>query len=153
MPAEIVYEDDNSVAFLDIAPRSTGMTIVASKQHYSFFDENIELSTKIFQSAQIVAQMIKQALNPLAIDFSVIPSQEVPHFHIRVYPVYEKEVPLVENQPKQVTGQELKEVAERIRSKNEVKQEKIEEPKVEEKEEPKRSKEEIEWIKRQLEIA
>lgn len=149
IPTKIVYEDLNSVAFLDINPRSTGMTIVAAKQHYKEFDENLEASTAVFQSAQLVAKMIKQALNPLAIDFSIIPSQEVPHFHIRLYPVYEKEVPLAENQPKQVTEQELNQIAEKIKAvKIETKKEEpkhVEPPK-------ERSKEETYWIKREMEV-
>lgn len=154
-PAKIVYEDENSVAFLDINPRSTGMTIVSPKQHYNSFDENVDLSTKVFQSAEIVAEMIKQSLNPANIDFSIIPSKEVPHFHIRVYPVYENEIPLVENQPKKVTEEELNETARKIKSvkielaKNEEPAEVFEEEEIEE---PKRSKEDIKAIKREMEL-
>ncbi|MBI4010328.1 MAG: HIT domain-containing protein [Candidatus Aenigmarchaeota archaeon] len=153
--AFVVYEDLNSIAFLDIAPRSAGMTIIAPKQHYIEFDENLESSTTVFQAAQIVGKMIKKALNPLTVDFSIIPSQEVPHFHIRVYPVYEKEIPLVENQPMQTTEQELNDVANKIKAVH-VEMPKKEVPMPEVKDEkstgPSRSKEDVYWIKRESEV-
>mgnify|MGYP001560229375 CR=1 FL=1 len=152
----VVYEDLNTVSFLDIMPRSTGMTIVAPKQHYTEFDENLESSTAAFQSAQIVAKMIKKALNPITVDFSIIPSQEVPHFHIRVYPVYEKEIPLVENQPKQATEQELSDIANKIKSIHvELPKKDVNLPEVKEEKpaETPRSKEDVYWIKRESEVA
>lgn len=153
IPAKIVYEDLHSVAFLDINPRSKGMTLVVPKHHYKEFDENSEISTATFQSAQNVGKMIKQALQPQAIDFSIIPSKEVQHFHVRVYPVNENEIPLVENQPQQTNENELDEIASKIKS---VKIEEPQKPVEEKKEEVKpveRSKEEVEWIKRELDIA
>lgn len=154
--AFVVYEDLNTISFLDIMPRSTGMTLVVPKQHYTEFDENLESSTATFQASQIVAKMIKKSLNPITVDFSIIPSQEVPHFHIRVYPVYEKEIPLVENQPRQATEQELNDTANKIKSIH-VEMPKREEPLPEVKEEKPtespRSKEDAYWIKRESEVA
>ena len=151
----VVYEDLNSIAFLDISPRSTGMTLIVPKQHYTEFDENLESSTATFQAAQIVGTMIKKALNPITIDFSIIPSQEVQHFHIRVYPVYEKEIPLVENQPIQSNEQELNEVANKIKSIHvETPKRELPVPEVKEEkhEESKRSKDDVYWIKREGEV-
>lgn len=151
--SNIVYEDDVSIAFLDVAPRSKGMTIVVPKQHYKEFDENFELSQKILQSALIVAEMVKQALQPKSISLSIIPSEAVPHFHARIYPVYENEMPLVENQPIQVSEEDLKIIAEKIKAVRVVvkKEEKVEEPKIPE--EKTRSPEEIFWIKRSMDLA
>ncbi len=151
MPAKVVYEDENSIAVLDINPRSTGMTLVVSKQHLKDFDENFESSIKVFSSALIVAEMIKQTLQPKAVSISIIPT-EMQHFHIRIYPVYENEIPLIENQPKKVSEQELNSVAEKIKSvkitlKKEVKKEVVRKPR-----EKKRSKEDVYWIKRAMQL-
>ena len=154
--AFVIYEDLNSVSFLDIMPRSTGMTLVVPKQHYAEFDENLESSVATFQAAQVVGKAIKKALNPITLDFSIIPSQEVPHFHIRVYPVYDKEIPLVENQPKQATEQELNEVMNKIKSIHiEMPKRDVHLPEVKEEKpsEPERSKEDVYWIKRESEVA
>ena len=157
--SKIVHEDEVSLAFLDINPRSKGMTIVIPKQHYQNFDENFELSARVFLSALIVAEKLKQALNPKEIFFSIIPSELVKHFHIRVYPVYENQIPLAEAQPLKISEAELEAMAEKIRSiKIEFKQakekvEKKEEVKEVKEEEKKRTEEEIYWIKRDFEIA
>lgn len=149
--SKIVHEDEISLSFLDINPRTKGMSIVIPKQHYENFDENFEISARVFLSALIVAEKIKQALNPKQIFFSIIPSELVKHFHIRVYPVFD-EIPLIESKPLIVSEAELESVAEKIRSiRIEFREEKKEE-KEEKKEERKRSEEEVYWIKRDFEI-
>jgi len=155
VPSRIVYEDEFSIGFLDVNPRSKGMTLVISKQHYDKFDENFELTNKVFQSAMIVAEKVKKALDPKSISFSIIDSPAVHHFHIRVYPVYEGEIPLGEGEPQKITEGELEEIARKIKSEKvdfvfEEKKEEKEEPEVEEVKD--RSKEETYWIKRELEL-
>lgn len=159
IPSKIVFEDDFSTAFLDIAPRSRGMTIIAPKQHYKEFDENFELSQKVFSSALVVAEMVKQALAPKSVSMSIITSEEVPHFHIRLYPVYEEEqVPLVENRSIETSEVELESIAQKIRGikieirKEEVKEEKVEEKKEETPKSKSRSRKDIYWLKRSMEI-
>lgn len=157
MPAKIIYEDDSSIAFLDINPRSKGMAILAPKQHYKEFDENFDLSFKLMQTALIVAEMLKQALQTKSVSIAMMSSETVHHFHVRLYPVYEKEIPLIENKPIKISELELDALAEKIRGiKVEVKlpeakekEEVAEEPKPKPK---KRKKEEIEWVKRELEV-
>lgn len=147
VPAKIVYEDEFTLAFLDVRPRSKGMTILVPKQHFENFDENPELSLKVFSSASTISERIKKALQPTAVTISLMPS-EVKHFHLRIYPYYKDEVPLIESQPKEMKESELEAVAEKIR------QARVEEkPKVEKKEEVKRTEEDIRWIKRELELA
>lgn len=158
MPAKVVYEDQDSMAFLDINPRSKGMCIVVPKKHYINFDENFELSSKIFDKALIVGEKIKKSLNPMTVTFSIMQAQ-VPHFHVRVYPVYKDQIPLVENKPVEITEEELDSLAHRIRTalvswggrKTKEVVDKSEEKK-EEKPEEKKSKEDIDWIKRQMEM-
>ena len=162
IPAKVVYEDDATISFLDINPRSAGMCIVIPKQHYHEFDENFELSNRVLQTAMVVAKMIKQSLQPKAVDFAVIPSEAVTHFHARVYPVYEDEIPLIENQPKQVTEQELNELCGKIKSARvdvsffakEVVAEKQEKEVEKEKRprEKRRSKKAVYWMRREMEV-
>ncbi len=158
IPAKIVYEDNFALAFLDINPRSKGMTIVVPKKHYQNFDQDLQTSLKTYEAAQKVALKIKKALNPKAILFSILPSQ-IPHFHIRIYPITsEKEIPLIENRPIPIKPEELDSLASKIKSVRLPEEISIipkkEEKKIkEEKEkEEKRSEEEIFWVKRELEI-
>lgn len=149
IPAKIIHEDENSISILDINPRSKGMTLVIPKKHYKDFSEDFELSTKTFNSALIVAETIRQALQPKDIEISILPS-EIQHFHIRVYPVYEDEIPLVETQPKQITEKELDEIAEKIKAVRTIEKEEVKEE--EKPEEPKRSEEDTYWIRRETEL-
>jgi len=158
IPAFIVQEDEDSAAFLDINPRCKGMCIVVPKQHFDTFDQNRELASKLFDKALILAEKIQKALNPLTVFMSVMPTQ-IPHFHIRVYPVYKDQIPLIENKPIETTEEELIDVARRISSvpaewsgRKEVK---VVERNVEKKEQPKieRSEEDKFWVKRNMDMA
>jgi len=114
MPSKIVYEDEYSIAFLDLMPRSKGMCLVIPKKHFQNFDDDLELSKKTFESALIVGKKIKQSLQPLSVFFSIMEGQ-VPHFHIRVYPVYQDQIPLLENKPLKIDEGELNLLAEKIK--------------------------------------
>ena len=159
IPAFIVHEDEDCVAFLDINPRSKGMSIVVPRQHFVTFDENRELASKLFDKALIVAEKIKKGLNPITIFISVMPAQ-VPHFHMRVYPVYRDQIPLMENKPIETSEDELSDIARRVRTvpvewkgrkEVEIVEKKVEEEK---KEEPKeKDEEDIFWYKRGMDIA
>lgn len=114
--SEVVYEDKDSIAFLDIRPRSKGMTIVVPKEHYDEIGDNPVESLKTFQSAEIVSQMIKRALDARFVEMGIIRSEDVKHFHIRLYPVYTEERPITEAQPLNMNEPELEALAEKIRS-------------------------------------
>lgn len=159
IPAKIVYEDQEAVAFLDINPRSKGMCLIVPRKHFTSFEQDRELASRLFDKAMIVAEKIRRSLNPMTIYMSVMPAQ-VPHFHIRVYPVYKEQVPLVENKPLEISPEELDDLARRIRLVNvnwKGRQEvKVVEKKVEEKQEeqkPERSQEDIDYIKRTMDTA
>ncbi|MCD6402874.1 MAG: HIT family protein [Candidatus Aenigmarchaeota archaeon] len=154
IPAITVYEDENTLAFIDINPRSKGMCIVIPKKHFVNFDDDMDTASKVFDTALIVAKKIKIALGLEAVFIAMLIGQ-VPHFNVRVYPVYKDQIPLFENKPIKVNQKELAEIAEKIKKaevnwkretkrKEEVIVEKKEEPKQEEKVD----KEEEFWIKR-----
>jgi histidine triad (HIT) family protein len=153
IPAKIVYEDDTSIAFLDIHPRSLGMTIVVPRQHFAEAGDAPDISAKTFESALRISEILKKVISPQTTYFSVIPSREIPHFHVRVYPVTD-EVPLIENQPRKLSEEDLENIAKRIREaaasglqeSHQAPQDE-EEPEVEDG----RSEEEVDWIRRQVE--
>ncbi len=117
MPAKIVYEDENALAFLDVMPRSKGMCIVIPKKHYTDPSDDFEISSKLFDVALIISEKIKKSLNPIAVFLSVIQTQ-IPHFHIRVYPVYQDQIPLFENKPQETNEEELNSLAQKIKDEN-----------------------------------
>src|SRR5574343_124974 len=84
IPANIVYEDDNFLAFLDINPQSPGHTQVIPKKHYRWVWDTPNTS-EYFEIAKKIAIAQKKAFNT---DFilSKIMGDEVPHAHIWVFP-------------------------------------------------------------------
>ncbi|MFH8080646.1 MAG: HIT family protein [Candidatus Aenigmatarchaeota archaeon] len=155
LASRIVYEDNETMAFLDITPRSKGMCLVIPKKHIENFNQDVNLAKECFETALIVEQKIFKSLKPLAVFIAALPSQ-VPHAHLRVYPVYEKEIPLIENKPIQTNDAELDEIAKKLKSVNIEKAKKnIEEnkPKEEKKVVTDEKKEDTSWIKRYFEVA
>ncbi|MEI6396505.1 MAG: HIT domain-containing protein [Candidatus Taylorbacteria bacterium] len=92
IPANIVYEDDDFLAFLDIHPQSPGHALVIPKVHYRFVwdvpadsAKNGATIGKYFEVVNKIAQAQKKAFNQEMI-LSKIVGEEVPHAHIWVYP-------------------------------------------------------------------
>ena len=155
MPAKVVYEDDYSIAFLDINPRSKGMTIVAAKKHYTVPSEDTQTTMNIFRVAIAIEGAIRKALDPLDVSMAVMPSP-MNHFHVRLYPVYKDQMPIGEGQPMKTTEEELNDVVMKISSAG-IKVEKAapvpaeQEPEVEEEPEDTRTKKDIDHIRREIE--
>ncbi|MBI4894521.1 MAG: HIT domain-containing protein [Candidatus Aenigmarchaeota archaeon] len=116
IPAKKVYENSDTVAFLDINPRSRGMSVVIPKKHYANMNDEPLTSSNVFQVSQNVVKMIKDSLSPDTVYLSVMPSQEVPHFHVKLYPVYGDERPLSESQAVKASDQDLEAISNSIKS-------------------------------------
>ncbi len=149
--SEIIYEDENFIAFLDIHPRSRGMTLIIPKKHLRSLEEDQDASKQLFSVAIRVVSAIKKALSPIGLSVAYLPSQ-IEHLHLRIYPYFENEIPLIENKPIDVSAEELKKIAEKIREKILIDNRLSEEKKMEKKEEEK-SEEERFWSKRDWFIA
>lgn len=82
--ANILYEDDNFVAFLDIRPLSPGHALIIPKQHYRWVWDVPNIG-EYFELARNIARAQQKAFNQEMI-MSKIVGEEVPHAHIWVYP-------------------------------------------------------------------
>jgi diadenosine tetraphosphate (Ap4A) HIT family hydrolase len=92
------------------------MTVVIPKKHYVNMNDEPLISNKIFQVSQNVVKMIQDSLSPDTVYLSVMPSQEVPHFHVKLYPVYGEERPISESQATKADDQELESLSQSIKS-------------------------------------
>ena len=89
LPATILYEDDNSVAFLDHRPLFPGHTLLVPRLHVETLGE---LETKLvgpyFEAAQLIARGVEAAMDAegtfVAMNNRV--SQSVPHLHVHIVP-------------------------------------------------------------------
>ena len=84
IPAEIVYEDNDFLAFLDINPRSVGHTLVIPKNHYRWVWE-IPNAGEFFEIVKKVALSQKEAFSQDII-LGKIEGKDVPHAHFWVFP-------------------------------------------------------------------
>ena len=89
LPATIVYEDENALAFLDHRPLFPGHALLVPRQHVETLGE---LETKLvgpyFEAAQLLARAVESAMDAegtfVAMNNRV--SQSVPHLHVHIVP-------------------------------------------------------------------
>ena len=91
IPSYKVYEDERTYAFLDINPLSDGhVLVVAKKQVDKFYDLDDEDYQALFATVKKVAKRIEQVLGVRA--GIVVEGLEVPHAHVHVVPMYDRNV-------------------------------------------------------------
>jgi len=86
IPSHKVYEDDKTLAFLDINPTQPGHTLVIPKQQVEFlWDLEDEDYRALMMAAKKVAKRIREILGVKFVGVKVI-GEEVPHAHIHLIP-------------------------------------------------------------------
>ena len=87
IPAHIVAEDENYLAFLDINPLVEGHTLVIPKKEVDYvFDLDHQTLAGLFSYAKGVAKAIEEVITCERIGLSVI-GLEVPHAHVHLIPI------------------------------------------------------------------
>ena len=87
-PAYRIYEDELSMALLDIHPFTQGHCLVIPKRHVPWWHELSEDETaSLFKVARIVANKMMQTFSP---DFVLLYARgrRIPHAHIFLVPTY-----------------------------------------------------------------
>lgn len=86
-----VYEDDLCVVIMDKFPAVAGQTLVIPKQEIDYlFDVPPELYQHLFTVAQKIANASDTAFSAIRTCL-VVEGFEVPHVHLRLYPMVTKE--------------------------------------------------------------
>ncbi len=91
IPANIVYEDENFIGFLDIHPHTPGHVQVIPKKHYRWvWDMPIDKKVSpnlgsYFETVAKIAHAQQKAFNTDWV-LSKIVGDEIPHAHIWVFP-------------------------------------------------------------------
>lgn len=90
IPTNIVYEDDDILAFLDIHPIREGHVLVIPKEHYRvFYDMPDKLGAHMFNVGQKLSRAIQNALEPERVGV-VLTGNDIPHVHLHLIPMHEK---------------------------------------------------------------
>jgi histidine triad (HIT) family protein len=87
IPAHILREDDEFLAFLDIRPIREGHTLVIPKAEIEdVFDLSDPLLSGLLPFARPVAQAIKEVSGAQRVGMAVV-GLEVPHAHLHLVPI------------------------------------------------------------------
>lgn len=113
IPAYVVAEDEDNIAFLDINPLSVGHTLVIPKKEVDYLfdlDEDVYTSLNLF--AKKVAIAVKQVTGK-RIGTAVI-GLEVPHAHIHLIPFTQMSELNFANPKLKLSSEELAQTASQI---------------------------------------
>ena len=117
--AVIVFEDERSLAFLDIHPLNPGHTLVVPKKHYpSMVEMPPEEVGRVFVSVAKVMRGVMKASKADGINIGQsngrAASQEVFHVHVHVIPRYIHELPGGFPERKTATDADLEQMGRKI---------------------------------------
>lgn len=118
-PAEVVYEDEKSIAFLDITPHTPGHTLVIPKEHYENFlalpdDLLVHLSQVIKKIAPAIVRGGGASGFNIGVNNGEAAGQIVGHMHFHIIPRNFADG-LIMWEGKSYQQDDLKKYAERIR--------------------------------------
>jgi diadenosine tetraphosphate (Ap4A) HIT family hydrolase len=84
-----IWENDEFLAILDIAPNTTGMTLVLTKKHYPsyIFDMPEEMYIKLIQTVKKVVKILEAGLDGTRIAV-VVEGMGINHAHVKLYPLH-----------------------------------------------------------------
>lgn len=116
IPAYVIAENDEFIAFLDVFPLRTGHTLIVPKLEIDYiFSMEDELLGRMMIFAKPVALALEKAVPCKRIGISVI-GLEVPHTHIHLIPMNsEKDLEFSQGKMK-LNPSEFEEVLKNIRS-------------------------------------
>jgi len=120
IPAAKVYEDDNTMVFLDIMPANKGHCLVVPKKHYETF---LDISDEDLKSLIITTKKVTKALSlsmgngsyNLVMNNGKEAGQLVAHAHIHIIPRFKGDRLRIKWSHKKYTEKEMKEVQEKIK--------------------------------------
>jgi histidine triad (HIT) family protein len=86
IPCHKVYEDEKTLAFLDIHPSQPGHTLVIPKKQVEFiWDLGPEDYQALMNSVQKVGRRLREVLQVPYVGVKVV-GEEVPHAHVHIVP-------------------------------------------------------------------
>lgn len=122
IPSNVVYEDSDTLSFMDITPSAPGHVMVVLKKHgLSILDYNKEELGTLMETVQKVARKLQAALScqSMTIGINHLERRGAPHLHVHLIPRWEDDKggaiqSVVNNKPKE----KLEVLAEKIRNSN-----------------------------------
>jgi len=96
VPADIVYEDEDTIAFVDIFPNNLGHTLVVPKKPArNIFDIDDETLTAVMRTVRTIAPAVRNAVGAKGLNINSNHGPEagqvVFHFHVHLIPRFAKD--------------------------------------------------------------
>ncbi|OIO49201.1 MAG: hypothetical protein AUJ39_01465 [Parcubacteria group bacterium CG1_02_42_13] len=117
IPADIVYEDDRVLGFLDIHPLAPGHTIIIPRIHAeNILDLSDDKIGPLFEAVKKVTSVLNAVFDPqgftIGINHGKVSGQAIDHLHVHIIPRFEGDGgsslhAVVSNRPKE-SIQEIK---------------------------------------------
>lgn len=86
IPCQKIYEDETTLAFLDIMPATEGHVLVIPKRQVEFvWDLSDDEYDAVMRTARLVAHRIRAVIRPKYVG-ELIVGTDVPHAHVHVVP-------------------------------------------------------------------
>lgn len=116
IPGHFVYEDEHCVVILDKFPAVNGQVLVIPRQEVDYF---LDLDEMLYAHVMHVARRVAAALDAVfATERTclVIEGFDVPHMHVKLYPMQATDRPLGKTmgEPKEAPNDELAALATKI---------------------------------------
>ncbi len=129
IPSKKVYEDNNTLAILDINPASEGHVLVMPKKHSeTIFEANEEDLKATIATTKKVANKIKSELSPEGLNViqnnGEVAGQVIAHIHFHVLPRYKDDKIMIGFPRNQTDETQLNDVLNKLKMETE----EIEEP-------------------------
>ncbi len=130
IPANIVYEDDFIMAFLDINPAAPGHILVIPKEHHEVLPQvPADRAVLLMNTIRILTGAVFEAVNAQGVNVfqnnGVVAGQAVPHVHFHIIPRFEKDgIKNFEWKPMKLEEKQFEEIQKRIIEKAKEKAEK-----------------------------
>ncbi|AGR42363.1 HIT family protein [Spiroplasma diminutum] len=96
MEAKVIYENDHTLAFLDIFPNSNGHSLVIPKKHFLDYENTDDFYLQeVAKTKKIVAKMLREKLDAKGMNYVSNQGSEafqmVFHYHEHIVPKFIKE--------------------------------------------------------------
>jgi histidine triad (HIT) family protein len=119
LPSERVYEDEKTVAFMDLMPQAEGHVLVIPREPaVTLLDLSVDAAEACIRTTHRIARAVRRAFEVPGIMImqanGAVAGQTVPHIHFHIIPRRVGE-PLLLHAAVKVDSQRLRENAERIR--------------------------------------
>ena len=89
IPTKILYEDDDTISFLDAFPVAKGHTLVIPKAHHAKIqDLSFDVNQKLFDTVHKMTSKVDslEGSTLIAIHNGKESGQEIPHVHVHLIP-------------------------------------------------------------------